>query len=226
MVWAVITLKSPAQAKSRLSGVLSPQARRQLFFAMASHVIETLQHTRGVQGVRVVTASEEVAEFARELGCWTIRQPKDCGTAHAFEAGVAHAIARGEPQLLLLPGDLPMLSVPAVETLLASAPEAPGMVIAPDDTQAGTNALLCSPPNVGPMRFGHDSFQRHIAAARQREVATAIVTEPALAFDLDDERDLERLPAAFWPSVTAAADAPPHDRVAWLARRAAIMNMA
>ena len=55
--WALVPLKSPDRAKSRLAGVLSPVQRTTLFFALAERVIHALRGTPGIDNVVVVTAS-------------------------------------------------------------------------------------------------------------------------------------------------------------------------
>ena len=58
---------------------------------------------------------------------------------------------------------------------------------------AGTNALLCVPPDVLAPCFGEQSFQRHLAAARAANLHARILEIDALALDLDEPADLEEL---------------------------------
>ena len=197
MTWAVVPLKSPEQAKSRLKASLAPAHRRALFFSMARHVIRTVRESQGVSGAIVVTSSPEIAEFAKAMDCRVVLQSEDAGTSSAFEAGIAQACAEDMSDLLMLPGDLPLLSSAAVRRFMRHCQRSPSVTIAPDEAGHGTNALLCSPPNVIPMCFGPDSFHRHVAAARQRGAALQIVKLRELAFDVDRQGDLERLPQRF-----------------------------
>jgi 2-phospho-L-lactate guanylyltransferase len=197
MTWAVVPLKSPEQAKSRLKASLAPAHRRALFFSMAGHVLHTVRESPEISAAIVVTASEEIAEFAQRLGCRVIWQSDDAGTSSAFEAGVASACAEAMGDLLMLPGDLPLLSSAAVKRFMRPCQRSPSVTIAPDEAGHGTNALLCSPPNVIPMCFGPDSFHRHVAAARERGAALQIMKLPELAFDVDRQADLDRLPRRF-----------------------------
>jgi 2-phospho-L-lactate guanylyltransferase len=180
-------------AKSRLSRVLNPVAREQLFFAMARHVIATARSAAGVKRTLVVTASESVAAFAFDMGCDVLRQDAESGTADAFEEGVGHARRHGGEQLLLLPGDLPFLTRDAIQSLLAAVPAPDGVAIAPDATETGTNAMALGPTAELPMCFGHDSYKRHVEAARSRGLPVSVLRRPELAFDLDEEAHLRRL---------------------------------
>ena len=55
---------------------------------------------------------------------------------------------------------------------------------------AGTNCVLCSPPDVLPFAFGHDSFGPHCDAARARGITPRIVPLPGLGLDIDTPDDL------------------------------------
>jgi 2-phospho-L-lactate guanylyltransferase len=190
-MWAVVPLKSPAAAKSRLSEVLSAVRRRALFFAMARRVLGALLDAPGIVHVAVITASEEVADFAESAGAAVIREQREAGTAAACRAAVAAASGRTD-SLLIMSGDLPLACTAAVEPLLQPAWRSPRVVIVPDRQRVGTNALLCSPPDVIPICFGPDSFRRH-AAACAPGVALDVVESDTLSLDIDDGQDLREL---------------------------------
>lgn len=192
-MWAIVPLKSPQLAKSRLADVLNPLARRDLFFAVARHVITTLLDTPGISHVAVVTASTEADAFARDCGASVIRQDGDHGTAAAFSAAIDYLRPLQLPRLLMIAGDLPLLTTTAVAQLIAAGTGSPGVVIAPDRQHTGTNALLCSPPEIIAPCFGIDSYRRHREAAIACGAALEIVYTPALALDIDVAGDLDCL---------------------------------
>jgi 2-phospho-L-lactate/phosphoenolpyruvate guanylyltransferase len=190
-MWAVVPLKSPDVAKSRLNGALGAAGRRELFFVMARQVIGALLDTSRLEYVAVVTASAEVAGFAQSLGASVIWEEREAGTAAACRAAVAAASGRTD-SLLMLSGDLPLASAAALEPLVRLAGSSPRVAIVADRRRVGTNALLCAPPDVIPICFGPDSFQRHVAACGLG-VALEIVESDALSLDIDDEQDLREL---------------------------------
>ena len=191
-VWAVVALKSPERAKSRLAGCLSPAQRRQLLFTLAERSIRALHATPGIGPVHVVTASIEVAEFARALGARALLQNIEGGTAAAF----AFAIEQLRPQcprtLLMLAGDLPLVGASALQSLCDAAHHAQ-VVIVPDRHRLGTNALLCSPPAIVSPSFGRDSFNKHRLAAISAKLETHVLQLDALALDLDLPEDFDEL---------------------------------
>jgi len=174
---------------------------------MARQVLRTLALTPGIAGVSVVTTSPEVSAFAEREDAAVIWEERDAGTAEACRSAVAHLSMRVD-SLLMISGDIPLISTEAVAGLLSShhpvafgdtPPRAggetifSGVVIAPDRRRSGTNALLCTPPAIIPPCFGADSFQRHLAAARSQGVDVRIVESHALALDIDELEDLDEL---------------------------------
>ena len=202
-MWAVVPLKSPETAKSRLADALSGSQRRELFFSMARHVLQTLRASPGITQVAVVTSSDDVAHLAQEYGCRVMRQLADAGTAQAFAAAIDQLQPLHLNRLLMISGDLPLLSTTAVAKLLAAGNEGPHVVVVPDRRRIGTNALLCAPPDALTPCFGANSFAKHVALARDCRIAAATLELDELALDLDDAEDLEylrhRLPPASYP---------------------------
>jgi 2-phospho-L-lactate guanylyltransferase len=191
-LWAVVPLKSPELAKSRLRAGLDACARRRLVFAMARQVVRALVHTPGIAGVAVVTASPEVAAYVGREGAAVIPQHHETGTAEACCAAVAY-LAGTADRLLMVSGDLPLICPGAVAELLDLSRRRPFVAIVPDRRRNGTNALLCAPPAVIPPCFGPDSFQRHLTAARSRGIDLRVVESDALSLDIDDLEDLDEL---------------------------------
>jgi 2-phospho-L-lactate guanylyltransferase len=183
---AIVALKHPDRAKSRLSAQLTAQSRRDLYFRMAGHVLKTLLRTESIATVAVATASDEVARFASELGAAAIDLYVDLGTRAAYQQAIA--IHRPGGALLLINGDLPFLQPEDVELLSRDRDD---IVIAPDRHGRGTNALWCRTPGMIEPLFGEDSFKRHCVAARAMGITPRIVKTLGLGFDVDDPRDLE-----------------------------------
>jgi 2-phospho-L-lactate guanylyltransferase len=227
-MWAIVPLKSPERAKTRLAGALSPAQRHGLLFELGQRVIVALQASRGIERVAVVTASSEVAAFARTLGAQTIMQKEETGTAAAFTAALHELQPLILKSILMIAGDLPLVTSAAVERLIAardsarsSPPVAGGeiewghprrqdapsptrrreegarasatAIIVPDRHDIGTNALLCSPPEIIPPCFGRDSFRRHLFAAEQAGIRARVLDIDELALDLDCPADLDVL---------------------------------
>jgi 2-phospho-L-lactate/phosphoenolpyruvate guanylyltransferase len=189
-VWAVVPLKSPESAKSRLSGVLSAPQRLRLFYTLAHRVVDAAMHTPGIAGVTVVTASEAVVAFAENLGAQCLRLENDLGTAAACSRALDALHVGRNASVLFVAGDLPLISPSALMPLVALSQESPIVAIAGDRHRFGTNALLCAPGGAIPLCFGEASFAKHLAAAAHLRVTTHIVDSAMLALDIDEPADL------------------------------------
>ena len=92
--------------------------------------------------------------------------------------------------MLTLPGDIPLISPNEIEQLLAAHRTAPAFTIAPSHDERGSNAVICSPPNGVPLRFGEDSFFPHLEAAENRGIRPSVLRLPGIALDIDTPEDL------------------------------------
>jgi len=189
--WSVVALKSPDTAKSRLRALLSETERRALYFFMVRKVLGALRATPGIDRVFVVTACDEVDRFAIRLGVEVIREAQETGTAAAFARAIDALAHMGRPaRLLMIAGDLPLITPAALSPLVNQSLVTGGVCIVPDRKRSGTNALLCSPWDAVLPCFGADSFRRHLAAARTKDIAVQVFESESLSLDIDVVDDL------------------------------------
>ena len=182
-VQLIVPVKALASGKSRLAPVLSTSERADLVATLLSHVLEAAATCPGISRMTVVSADPEIRDMAAALGADSIADPPGADLNGALEHAVALADSAG---VLILPADLPLV---APEDIAAVLPDGPGIVIAPDRGDSGTNALALSPPDCIPFRFGIDSFSAHCEAADRAGLTVRIVRRPGLAFDLDTPAD-------------------------------------
>jgi 2-phospho-L-lactate guanylyltransferase len=130
----------------------------------------------------------------------SVHRQRGEGLNEGIRLGVSAARAEDAASLLVLPGDLPHLSVEALDELLTAADAGvvaaaggPLVAIVPSDAGGGTNALLLRPPRAIEPAFGPGSFEAHLRAAEAAGAAVQVVSDPVLGFDLDTPDDLERL---------------------------------
>jgi 2-phospho-L-lactate/phosphoenolpyruvate guanylyltransferase len=114
------------------------------------------------------------------------------GLNAALALGCRYAADRGARAVVVLPSDLPKVTADDVKALVTSLGPGPGCVIAPDQQEQGTNALALAPPDPDFFRFGLDSFQAHLEAARARSMKMRILRRPGLAHDLDTPEEYRR----------------------------------
>jgi 2-phospho-L-lactate/phosphoenolpyruvate guanylyltransferase len=188
----VVLIKDFDSAKERLRPALGTKSRRAL--ARRNAHIAVAAAAAG-DHVLAVTGSEEVAEMAAEWGASVLLEPREEGQNIAAERGIARARAAGAEAVLLLSSDLPLVTADAVRQLLQAAGRLKGPVVVavPAIGRGGTNALYLRPANAIGMHFGDESLAKFQEDAEARGVKIVVHHSDALALDLDEPSDLERL---------------------------------
>ena len=189
MIWAVVPVKDTTTAKQRLSLALSPTQRQDLALAMLDDVLEALAAVRALAGILVVTIDAEAARLATRIGASVSREAATTGHTGAV-MGAARMLARQGAAMLTLPGDVPLVTARDVERVIDAARAAPSFVIVPARDELGSNAILCSPADAVPLRFGENSFFPHLATARACGIEPVILPLPTLGLDIDGPDDL------------------------------------
>jgi 2-phospho-L-lactate guanylyltransferase len=182
--WAIIPAKPFSAGKSRLASFMGAEQRaalnRQLFGRVLDAILGCFPHDR----IAVVTTDQLLLSMMRGLGVHALEETGG-GLNAALGLACRYAVEGGASAIAILPSDLPMLTAADAAALLAARGDAPSCVIAPDDQEEGTNALVLTPPAADFFRFGPASFQAHLTEARERGMAVRIVRRPGLAHDLD-----------------------------------------
>ena len=195
-MWAVVPAKRLREAKQRLAGVLAAEERRALARAMLCDVLRCLSGVAGLAGIIVVSGDPEVAELAGTNGAMVVAD-ESAGHTVAVECGLRALRARSVDAALILSADLPCIVATEIEELLAKharrAAMGPALTIATDLRRDGTNAACCTPLDAIRFSFGLGSLERHLAAAREKSVATAVLDLPGIALDIDEPEDLQAL---------------------------------
>jgi 2-phospho-L-lactate guanylyltransferase len=190
--WVVVLVKDFDSAKQRLGPALDPAKRRALARRNATRAIRA-----AAAGERrlVVAGGDEAAALAVDLGADVLVEPRQEGQNVAAQRGIGHAIEGGAGSVLLLSSDLPLLTKKAVRELLDVADRlaAPAVVAVPAAGRGGTNALYLNPPRAIGLHFGADSLSAFRRAAQSKGVRFVIHRSAAMALDLDEPADLERL---------------------------------
>jgi 2-phospho-L-lactate guanylyltransferase len=101
------------------------------------------------------------------------------------------ALSHSVRGVLIVPADLPLLTVEDIHEVVKRAVDPPVVVITPDRHHQGTNALLISPPGLIQYEYGSGSFQRHCSQAQKTGARLEICERGSVALDIDFPEDLE-----------------------------------
>lgn len=189
-MFVIIPAKPFHRAKSRLTSVLSADARWRLSRRLLAR---TITLARQVGPVTVISGDSEVRRLARSLGAWPLVEHEP-GLNSALRQAVRWTMRQGADSTLILPADLPLLRAEDLTGLVEVLPStARSAVICPCRRGDGTNALLLRPPGLIDPNFGPDSFNRHLQQLQAAGAAPVIFQSDTLSFDLDLPADWQEL---------------------------------
>ena len=188
-IWALVPIKRIENAKFRLAPFLDPNERRALMQAMFRDVLATLSRVKNLGGILVVTSDRDAAAIAVRSGAVAIPDLVETGVNGAVECGVDWLRANHIAGMLVVPGDVPFITVPEIDFVL-QAMKSSSVVLAPATRDGGTNILALAPPDLFRPAYGPMSFARHIAAARTAGVEPEILDLEGAGHDIDLAVDL------------------------------------
>jgi 2-phospho-L-lactate guanylyltransferase len=179
----LVPVKSFAEAKRRLAGVLTPHDRATLARAMATTVINAARPLPAF----VVCDDAAVAQWAEAAGATVLWRP-GLGLPGAVRSGVDALAEAGFDMAIVAHGDLPL----ATSLGWVAADALDTVTIVPDRHDDGTNVIALA--TAGPFEFGYGpgSFRRHEAEAHRHGLTVRVERDEALGWDVDLPVDLDR----------------------------------
>ena len=190
----LVPVKNLAEAKQRLRPLLYQSACTELAQAMLCDVLQTLSAWPHRPEVSLVTSDPFAHQLAQQFHLSVIIDNTNHSETDAIDMATRVCESRGVESTMVIPGDIPLVQTWELERILQTAP-AEGSVLVPAADGRGTNAVLRQPAGLFPLRFGNDSFQPHLAAARATQKTCVVLNLPGIAFDIDRPQDLYQLAA-------------------------------
>lgn len=222
IIWAIIPVKPLRDSKSRLAHILSSDQRADLTGQLLGRTLDTLNEVMAITRTMVVSRDPAALKVARKHGASTFGETEKQDLNLALTRASHIAVARKANCVLILPSDLPLLTVEDIKMMVAAVGPAVNngqngdftghraMAICTDHMRNGTNALMVCPPIGFNYQYGPGSFDLHLAEAKRLGMARRIVHAPGIKFDLDTEEDwhtYQALKPAVWSN---QADAKAH----------------
>jgi 2-phospho-L-lactate/phosphoenolpyruvate guanylyltransferase len=186
--WLLAPVKPFAEAKSRLASVLTPAERALVMRSLLDRTLALAAESGLFTCLLVISRDPLVLEAARHCGACVLPEAGE-DLNSALVQGRGYAQAAGVQGLVILPADLPWITVADLAAVCSLGERGDGVVVGPSQ-HGGTNALHLRLPSELPFCFGADSFARHLAAAAAADLTPAIYDSPTLRFDLDTPADL------------------------------------
>lgn len=186
-VWAVLPVKRLDLAKQRLAPVLSNAERMMLARTMLHDVLMTLAATPELRGIVVVSGDHMAQELAKQFDARVASDPSETGVNDAVRRGIK--LLDPNAAVLVVPADVPFATVGDLQAVIANLRQHP-VVLAPASSDGGTNALAMRSADLIAPSFGEDSYARHQAQARQKNLSCGVVRSDGLGHDIDRPEDL------------------------------------
>lgn len=187
----MVPVKDLDAVKQRLSPVLDFRHRRGLYIAMLLDVVSVLVAVKSLAGIVIVTRDEEVQRLLRPFDVRFLHEESNDGHTAAVTRAAEYLVEQGVDCLLQVPGDLPLVSVADIDSIVAAHAPGTAVTISPSRDRRGSNAMLCSPPNALPFQFGDDSFYPHLNTARQLGIEPTVIERTGIGLDVDEPSDLK-----------------------------------
>lgn len=187
---AVIIPVKGENPKGRLSPLLNPAQRRQLQIAMLEDTLQTIIKARMIGQTFVVSSDPQILEFVHRFGAGSIAEREDAGVTAAVLRGLEATVSYA--RRLVIPADLPLLTVEDLKAAPMLAREGAQVVLSPSETFDGTNMLLLARGVELPLHYDDDSFRKHFADAVAVGLRVAVYYSKGVGFDVDRPRDLHK----------------------------------
>lgn len=187
---ALVLMKPVTAAKRRLASSMSPGQRRRLSELMLELVLRAVSKS-GVEGRALVTADDRMGPMAQRFGFTLLKEKRPRGFSRAVLLALQSPLARHYEDVLILPGDLPLLRAEEIDRALALRRSARAPVLSPSLRLDGTNLLLAAHDELPPLHYERDSFLGHMEELRRRGSRFIVYYDLRLALDIDTMGDLE-----------------------------------
>ena len=175
----LVPVKAFADAKARLSPVLSPTERE----ALARWTADRVLAAAGELPVFIACDSESVADWATAHAATVLWHP-GVGLNAAVNSSVADLRRQGADHVVVAHGDLPLA------TNLTSVVTVGALTLVPDARDDGTNVAAVPTALDFEFEYGAGSFRRHLSRAVAAGLPVSVRRDVCLALDIDTPFDL------------------------------------
>ena len=187
-MWAIIPINNFNESFSRLSNVLNKKQREEMTQILATQVLDALTPIASVEKIIVLSNEIEWLSSFWNKKIVVLPEPDTEQFSKKIDYTAQWIQNQGVTAMLYLSIDLPYIQQEDIENLISQHISGLSIVEAKKDN--GTNALILDLPTKMEFQFGPNSFSKHLAEARSKNINTTIVNIEYLSLDLDDWNDL------------------------------------
>jgi 2-phospho-L-lactate guanylyltransferase len=184
--WLLIPVKSLSGGKSRLARVLGAAGRRALNEQLLHRMLKVATRFPGMRRTTVVSRCVGALQLAKQYGAYALRERRAEGLNAAAAQALRSLRRRGAGAVLVAACDLPRLRAADLAALARRGSKCTRtLLLCPDESGTGTNALYICRGSSLRFRFGKDSLRRHRREAGRRGLAVGVYLNARIAADID-----------------------------------------
>jgi 2-phospho-L-lactate guanylyltransferase len=157
---------------------------------MLTDTLDAVAGCRRLAGVMIVTLDPRAAALGERIGARIVTEGARDGHTGSVNAGRRLLAGEGRGGMITMPGDIPATRANEIAAVLSAHLAGPSFTISPAHDDFGSNAVVCSPPESVPLRFGDNSYFPHLDAARRQGIEPTVIRQPGIAMDIDHPVDL------------------------------------
>ena len=157
---------------------------------MLGEVLDAVEGAGLGESCYVVSSHLKALSLAGSRGMTTVREAANGGVNAAVLRGMSKAVESG---FLVIPADLPLLSISDLGHAIALKAEAIDIVISPSQTFDGTNLLFFSKEKRVRLSYDRNSFWNHMKDVARKGHSLAVYTGRGVLFDVDTAQDVREL---------------------------------
>ncbi len=189
---AILPVKNLSNAKSRLSNVLDLELRKEFVTSMLRDVTKALVHASSIDKVVIVTPDKSISNVISLSSKISIIYDEGLGQIPAVVKALNLVSRYMKPRIVLLTVvDVPLIKSKDINDIIKLA-QYKTVVMVPS-INGGTNVIAQHPPGLVELKYGKDSFRKHLLQAALKDINVEIYVSPHIVFDVDDANDLKLL---------------------------------
>ncbi len=193
ITWAIIPVKRYLVGKSRLRQLFSENEIAELNRQLFESTFTKIQEAPGIDKILVVSREASALDWCQIHGGIALLEEEPSTLNAAISKAQKVVCEAGGGRTMVLPSDLPLMTLKDLSKLIRLADGERKLVIVPDHYQSGTNALIMSDPDLIRPRFGSGSFRKHTRQAMEKNAELVVYLNENIQWDLDTSLELYRI---------------------------------
>jgi 2-phospho-L-lactate guanylyltransferase len=189
---AIIPVRFLPSAKHRLAQSFGATQRRLLVHSMLEDVLHAIHQSKLITRSIIVTSDDNFMATYPNLDL-DLQRSEIHGLNQELTEFINSLSHKGTGHVLIILGDLPLLTGVVLDDLIWSGLQSDRPVIAQDWKGRGTNLLFFTHPLTFRLQFGENSFEKHMEELQSKGFNPIIYHAMETALDIDDEATIGQL---------------------------------